>query len=86
MPSDIHPGSKVVDFHPDQNKMLESAAFARFLPGASDTTRIKYYDYYGNGIYDYKDEVYLNYPSGTASGIVTVNNVRLTGLANASPI
>lgn len=85
MSIDIHPGSKVVDFDPDRNQMLEAAAFARFLPGASDTTRIRYYDYNGNGIYDYQDEVYLNYPSGTASGIVTVNNVRLSGLANASP-
>ena len=84
MSPDIHPGSKVVDFHPDRNQMLEPAAFARFLPGASDTTRIRYYDKNGNGIYDYQDEVYLNYPSGTASGIVTVNNVRLTPV-NASP-
>jgi len=75
-----------VNFDIDQNKMLSSPAFARFLGQESDTTRIRYYDANGNGIYDYLDNVYLNYPSGTTTGIVSVNNVRLSGPVNASPI
>ncbi len=82
---DKHPGSKVVDLDLDQNKLLESPAFAKFLGRASDTTRIKYVDANGNKIYDYPDNVYLNYPSGTASGMVMVNNVRLSRCVNASP-
>ena len=79
-------GTKVVDLNLDQNKMLSSPALARFLGQESDTTRIRYYDADGNGIYDYKDDVYLNYPSGTAAGIVSVNNVRLSGPVNVSSI
>jgi hypothetical protein len=82
----MQPGTKVVNFDPDQNKMLEAPAFARFLPGGSDAARIKFFDVNGNSIYDYPDDVYLNYPSGTANGIVTVNNVRLSGPVNASPV
>ena len=33
----------------------------------------------GNGVYDYGDDVYLNVPAGVSKGIVTVNNVRLSG-------
>jgi hypothetical protein len=75
-----------VNFDIDQNKMLSLPAFARFMGRESDTTRIRYFDANGNGIYDYPDDVYMNYPSGTATGIVTVNNVRLSGPSNASPI
>ena len=78
-------GTKVVNSDIDQNKMLSSPALARFLGQESDTTRIRYFDANGNGIYDYQDNVYLNYPSGTATGIVSVNNVRLSGPVNASP-
>ena len=78
-------GTKVVNSDIDQNKMLSSPALARFLGQESDTTRIRYFDANGNGIYDYPDDVYLNYPSGTATGIVSVNNVRLSGPVNASP-
>jgi hypothetical protein len=79
-------GTKVLNFDVDQNKMLSSPAFARFLGRESDTTRVRYFDANGNGIYDYSDDVYLNYPSGTAIGVVTVNNIRLSGPVNASPI
>ena len=78
-------GTKVVNSDTDQNKMLSSPALARFLGPESDTTRIRYFDATGNGIYDYQDNVYLNYPSGTATGIVSVNNLRLSGPVNASP-
>jgi len=80
------PGTKVVNFDPDQNKLLDTPAFARFLSSGSDTARIRFFDVNGNSIYDYPDDMYLNHPSGTASGIVTVNNVRLSGPVNASPV
>jgi hypothetical protein len=83
--TDKDAGTKVVNFDIDQNRMLSSPALARFLGQESDTTRIRYFDANGNGIYDYQDNVYLNYPSGTATGIVSVNNVRLSGPVNASP-
>jgi hypothetical protein len=82
--TDEDAGTKVVNFDIDQNKMLSSPALARFLGQESDTTRIRYFDVNGNGIYDYPDDVYLNYPSGMATGIVAVNNVRLSGPVNAS--
>jgi hypothetical protein len=80
----LSPGTKVVDFDPDQNKILTAPAMARFLEGAKDTGKIRYVDKNGNGKYDYPDDVYLNYPSGTTGDSVVVNNVRLT-LVNASP-
>ena len=80
----LSPGTKVVDFDPDQNKILSVPALARFLERASDTARIRYQDRNGNGVYDYADFLYLNYPSGNAGDSVVVNNVRLTPV-NASP-
>jgi len=78
------PGTKVVDFDPDQNKMLASPALAKFLGRAKDSARIRYLDRNGNAQYDYPDYVYLNYPSGRTGDSVVVNNVRLTPV-NASP-
>jgi hypothetical protein len=80
----LSPGTKVVDFDPDQNKILAIPDLARFLGGARDTARIRYLDKNGNGEYDYPDYVYLNYPSGRTGDSVAVNNVRLA-LVNASP-
>jgi hypothetical protein len=80
----LSPGTKVVDFDPDQNKILAVPALARFLGRASDTARIRYLDRNGNGEYDYTDYLYLNYPSRTTGDSVVVNNVRLTPV-NASP-
>jgi hypothetical protein len=80
----LSPGTKVVDFDPDQNKILAVPALARFLGRASDTARIRYLDRNGNGEYDYTDYLYLNYPSRTTGDSVVVNNIRLTPV-NASP-
>jgi hypothetical protein len=80
----LSPGTKVVDFDPDQNKILAIPALARFLGRARDTARIRYLDKNGNDEYDYPDCVYLNYPSGRTGDGVVVNNVRLTPV-NASP-
>lgn len=78
------PGTKVLDFDPDQNKLLASPALVRFFGQAEDARRIKFVDRNGNAQYDYPDWVYLNYPSGRTGDSVVVNNVRLTPV-NASP-
>ena len=80
----LSPGTKVVDFDPDQNKILAAPSLARFLGMAKDTTSIRYLDGNGNREYDYADSLYLNYPSGKTGDSVVVNNVRLTS-QNASP-
>jgi len=80
----LSPGTKVVDFDPDQNKILAAPSLARFLGRARDTTNIRYLDRNGNIEYDYADSVYLNYPSGKTGDCVVVNNIRLTA-PNASP-
>ncbi len=80
----LSPGTKVLDFDPDQNKVLAIPALARFLDRDRDTSRIRYLDKNGNYAYDYPDYVYLNYPSGRTGDSVVVNNVRLTPV-NASP-
>jgi hypothetical protein len=58
--------------------MVALPPLASFL-GVSDTTKVGFFDANGNGIYDYKDDLYLNVPDGVSKGIVTVNNVRLSG-------
>jgi len=80
----LSPGTKVLDFDPDQNKMLASPALAKFFGRARDSARIRYLDRNGNAQYDYPDYVYLNYPSRRSGDSVVVNNVRLTPV-NASP-
>jgi len=72
-------GTKVTDFHADQNKLVAWPALASFLGPATDTSNLGYFDVNGNGIYDYPDDVYLNFPAGVSKGVVTVNNVRLSG-------
>jgi hypothetical protein len=57
--------------------MVALPPLASFL-GESDAIKVGFFDD-GNGIYDYKDDVYLNVPAGVSEGIVTVNNVRLSG-------
>ncbi|MDD1750646.1 MAG: hypothetical protein LUO89_12335, partial [Methanothrix sp.] len=78
------PGTKVLDFDPDQNKMLASPALVKFFGRTRDSERIRYLDRNGNAQYDYPDYVYLNYPSGRTGCSVVVNNLRLTPV-NASP-
>jgi hypothetical protein len=58
--------------------MIALPPLASFL-GENDAENIKFFDANGNGIYDYKDDVYLNVPEGISKGIVAVNNVRLSG-------
>jgi len=72
-------GTKVTDFDEDQNKLVAWPPLASFLGPVTDTNKMGYFDVNGNGIYDYEDDVYLNVPAGVSKGIVTVNNVRLSG-------
>lgn len=58
--------------------MVALPPLASFL-GESDAAKIGFLDANGNRIYDYEDDVYLNVPAGVSKGIVTVNNVRLSG-------
>ena len=58
--------------------MVALPPLASFL-GESDAAKVGFFDANGNGIYDYEDDVYLNVPAGVSKGIVTVNNVRLSG-------
>ncbi len=72
-------GTKVTNFHADQNKLVSWPPLASFLGPATDTTKMGFFDVNGNGVYDYEDDVYLNVPAGVSKGLVTVNNVRLSG-------
>ncbi|MCK9440657.1 MAG: hypothetical protein M0Q13_04465 [Methanothrix sp.] len=72
-------GTKVTNFDDDQNKLVAWPPFASFLGPDTDTNSVGYFDVNGNGIYDYEDDVYMNVPAGMSKGIVTVNNVRLSG-------
>ncbi len=58
--------------------MVALPPLAGFL-GDNDATNVGFFDANGNGVYDYEDDVYLNVPAGISKGIVTVNNVRLSG-------
>jgi hypothetical protein len=63
-------GTKVMDFNPDHNKFFGMAP-----PGLAP---VGFFDVNGNGVYDYPDNVYLNYPSGFPKYSVAVNNIRLS--------
>jgi hypothetical protein len=72
-------GTKVTNFDEDQNKLVAWPPLASFLGSVIDTEKLGFFDVNGNGVYDYEDDVYLNVPSGESKGVVTVNNVRLSG-------
>jgi hypothetical protein len=76
---ELNAGTKVTNFDIDQNMQIALPVLAIFMGPITDITTIRYFDENGNGIYDYSDDVYLNVPTGATSGIVTVNNVRLSG-------
>ncbi|MBN1235386.1 MAG: hypothetical protein JW999_04965 [Methanotrichaceae archaeon] len=75
----LNAGTKVTNFDVDQNKLVAWPALAIFPGPAMDTTKMGFFDANGNGAYDYEDDVYLNVPVGVSEGVVTVNNVRLSG-------
>jgi hypothetical protein len=72
-------GTKVTNFDADQNKLVAWPPLTSFLGPVIDTEKLGFFDVNGNGVYDYEDDVYLNVPSGESRGVVTVNNVRLSG-------
>ena len=72
-------GTKVVNFDPDQNKLVAYPALVSFCKEGADTTRIRYFDVNGDDVYDYPDDVYLNFPESDTASSVTVNNLRLSG-------
>jgi len=72
-------GTKVVNFDPDQNKFVEYPAIVSFYKKGTDTTRIRYFDANGDGVYDYPDDVYLDFPESDMACSVAVNNLRLSG-------
>ncbi len=77
---ELNAGTKVTNFDIDQNMQIALPVLAIFMEPITDITKIGYFDENGNGIYDYFDDVYLNVPAGEiVSGIVAVNNVRLSG-------
>lgn len=82
---ELNAGTKVTNFDVDQNKLVAWPALASFLGPATDTTKMDYFDVNGNGVYDYPDDVYLNFPAGVSEGVVAVNNVRLSGPIYSSP-
>jgi hypothetical protein len=67
----LMPGTKVKDFDPDHNKL--------FGVNPPELVPIGFFDVNGNGVFDYPDDVYLNFPFGLKHGAVAVNNVRLSG-------
>jgi hypothetical protein len=72
-------GTKVVDFDPDQNKLVAFPALVSIYGTCKDMTRIRYFDVNGDGVYDYPDDVYLNFPESEEASSVAVNNLRLSG-------
>lgn len=72
-------GTKTTNFQADQNKMVAWPALASFRGQVTDASNLGYFDANGNGVYDYSDDVYLNFPKGISEGVVTTNNVRLSG-------
>ena len=78
-PAGQNSGSKVLSFDIDQNEPVAFPNLVSFPGRATDLASITYYDINGDGIYDYPDDIYLNYPKRRADGIVTVNSIRLSG-------
>ena len=74
-------GTKVLSFDVDQNKPVAFPNLVSFPGRATDLASVKYFDVNGDGIYDYLDDVYLNFPKKGPAGTVTVNSVRLSGSA-----
>lgn len=75
-------GTKVFNFQPDLNKVLGMAPFNLVtlpLPVGPFNSRLGFFDVNGNGVYDFWDDVYMNFPQGVPAGTVTVNNLRLSG-------
>jgi hypothetical protein len=74
----LEPGTKVRNFDLDSNRLFGVAPpIITSLPQPGPA-RIRFFDANGNGVYDYPDDVYLNFPF-TLARTVVVNNIRLSG-------
>jgi hypothetical protein len=76
----LEPGTKVRNFDLDSNKRFGvTPPIITPLPQpVLPPVRIRFFDANGNGVYDYPDDVYLNFPTTPARAVV-VNNIRLSG-------
>jgi hypothetical protein len=70
----LEPGTKVRNFDLDMNGL---SLIITPLPQVGGP--IRFFDANGNGVYDYPDDVYLNFPVAVPAGTVVVNNIRLSG-------
>lgn len=76
MRADLQNGTKISNGM--DRGMIALPPLDSFL-GCNNGARIGFFDENGNGIYDYKDDLYLNVPADCRSNdIVAVNNVRLS--------
>jgi hypothetical protein len=75
----LEPGTKVRDFDPDLNKFMWLFPNPLVTLPHLGNSLLGFFDVNGNGVYDYWDDVYMNFPQGVPAGSVTVNNVRLSG-------
>jgi hypothetical protein len=72
-------GTKIKDFEPDLNKIFGTSPTKLVqLPLPMGDSRLGFFDVNGNGVYDYPDDVYMNFPQGVPKGSVAVNNIRLS--------
>jgi hypothetical protein len=79
----LAPGTKVLNFDPDLNKLVALPILVSFPRKSDDYASIRVYDANGNGLYDSSDDVYLDisFPGYSSFGTVSVNDVRLSGPA-----
>ena len=72
-------GTKLQDSEPDFGKLFQPAIIpaTNNIAGAANNLRIQFFDVNGNGVYDYPDDVYLQFTAVPVA--VTVNSVRLSG-------
>lgn len=79
-------GSKVLDFHPDNNKPVLAMLLFNVSPRTGPIATVRFYNANGNydaagkPVYDFPDSVYLDVslPSATPFGFVAVNDIRLS--------
>ena len=74
----LDPGTKVRNFDLDLNRLFGLPTILP-LPQLLANRPIRFFDANGNGVYDYPDDVYLNFPATVPAGTVVVNNIRLSG-------
>jgi hypothetical protein len=74
----LEPGTKVRNFDLDMNRRFGGTVNPITLLPQIAGGPIKFFDVNGNGVYDYLDDVYLNFPAAVPAGTVVVNNIRLS--------